>query len=240
MQASLVRGARGRPRRSAVARERLRARSLAALAALATAAVLLAGCSTSHPPPISAAELASAQTFPYYTLYWAGPSFAHHPVTAADGVEGYKPKTGDSIYYGDCASGNGVLGAGGCRLPLEVTTAVYALRSNVDLGPQRNVVIRGVPAAIFDEGRSIELYTGRLVIDLYSNDPARALAAAAQLRPLNAGGSSDAPLPPPVYCPILAGKRPISLYRLMQRLPGRPCQEAALSRAQREALKQGS
>lgn len=208
-------------------------------AALAALTLLLSGCGTSHPPPISSAELAAARTFPYYPLYWAGRSFASHPLTAIDGVEGYKPKVGDSVYYGDCVSGNGFLGSGGCTLPLKVTTAVYALHSNVALGPQRNAIVRGVPAAIFNEGRSIELYTGRLVIDVYANTPTNAIAGARLLRPLNLAGSSASPLPLPVYCPQLAGRRPASVFHVMQHLPGGACEAAKAALAQQEELKRG-
>jgi hypothetical protein len=199
-------------------------------------ALALAGCGTSEPPRISAAELASARTFPYYTVYWVGPTFAHHALTAADGVNSYKPNTGDSVYYGDCVSGNGTLDSGGCLLPLKVTTSIYALHSNVDLGPQRNTIIRGVPASIFNEGRSIELYSGRLMIDLYSNSSARALAAARMLQPLNAAGSGSSPLPLPVYCPELSGHRPRTVFEVMQHLPGEACEQAKAALAETEAL----
>ncbi|HEV7942660.1 MAG TPA: hypothetical protein VGP17_07650 [Solirubrobacteraceae bacterium] len=200
-------------------------------------AVVLAGCGDAQPRRIGAAELAGAQTFPYYTLYWVGPSFEQHPITAADGVEAYKPNTGDSVYYGDCLPGNGALGSKGCLLPLKVTTSIYALHTNVELGSQRNTIIRGVPAAIFEEGRAIELYTSRLVIDLYASTPARAHAAAQLLRPLNTAGSSTVPLPAPVYCPQLSGHRSAAVYRLMQSLPGGACENEKVALAQQEALK---
>jgi hypothetical protein len=212
-------------------------RTAALLALTALAAAAPAGCGTSRPGPISAAELAGARTFPYYTIYWAGPTFDGRPVTAADGMQAYKASTGDSIYYGDCVSGNGPLGSNGCLLPLKVRTTVYTLHSNVELGTQRNTIIRGVPASIFDEGHAIELYTGRLMIDVYSNTAARALAATNLLRPLNASGASSTPLPPPVYCPQLAGHRSAAVFAVMQRLPGRPCQSTKVALAQREALK---
>jgi hypothetical protein len=210
-------------------------RALLGAIAIVLAAVL-AGCGNAKPRRIGAAELAGAQTFPYYTLYWVGPSFEHHPVTAADGVEAYKPSTGDSVYYGDCLPGNGVLGSKGCLLPLKVTTSIYALHSNVELGSQRNTIIRGVPAAIFEAGRAIELYTGRLAIDLYASTSARAYAAAQLLRPLNTAGSSTGPLPLPVYCPQLSGHRAAAVFRLMQSLPGAACEKEKVALAQKEAL----
>ncbi len=80
----------------------------------------------------------------------------------------------------------GIFGGGSCLLPLQVTTVIYRLHSNAALGPQRNMVVRGVPATVYDEGRSIELYSGRVAIDVFSDTFAHALAAANELRPLNA------------------------------------------------------
>ena len=52
---------------------------------------------------------------------------------------------------------------------------IYRLHSNSTLGPQRNMLIRGVPATVYDEGRSIELYSGRVAIDIFSDTFAHAL-----------------------------------------------------------------
>src|SRR5438309_11048286 len=177
-----------------------------ALAALALAAgLLLSGCGTGHPRPIAAAELAEAQTFPFFKVYWVGPRFEGHDLAAADGLRGYIDRIGDSVYYGDCVQSKGIFGGGSCQLPLQVTTVVYRLHSNSPLGPQRNTVIRGVPATVYDEGRSIELYTGRLAIDVFSDTFAHALRATARLLPVNAPGTYAGSLPAPVYSPGLSG-----------------------------------
>jgi hypothetical protein len=211
-----------------------RARRGLALALLGLAA-FASGCGTVHPPALGAAALAEAQTFPYFKLYWAGPSFAGHPLAATDGLKSYSAGIGDSVYYGDCVSGKGLLGGGGsCLLPLQVTTVIYSLHSNAPLGPQRNMLIRGVPATIYNEERSIELYSGRVAIDVYSDTLAHALQATGQLQPLNAPGSPGN-LPPPVYCPGLSGPVSPKLATVMNALPGHPCQKAraALAASQR-------
>jgi len=195
------------------------------LAALC-AAVLAGGCATGQPRPVLGQELAEAQTFPYYRVYWVGPRFAGHPITAADGQKGYIATVGDSVYYGDCVHGKGVLGSGTCQLPLQVTTVIYRLHSNSSLGPQRNTVIRGVPAVVYDEGRSIELYSGRMAIDIFSDTFAHAIRAAGQLLPLNAPGSASGDLPPPVFCPGLSGPMGAQLKRVMKNLPRHACQQA--------------
>jgi hypothetical protein len=212
--------------------------------AAATAAIVLAatGCATTtHPAPIGAGELAEAQTFPYYRLYWAGPRFQGQPLVAADGRRSYNISLGDSVYYGDCARGHGVFGGGGsCQLPLQVTTVIYRLHSNAALGPQRNILVRGVPATVYDEGHSIELYSGRQAIDIFSDTYARARAAVLALRPVNAAGSASGPLPAPVYCPGLSGPQEPRLQHTMEHLPGHACQQAAAETAFADSLRLAS
>ncbi len=214
---------RHRPRRAS--RRPRRTATLCALALLA--ALALAGCGTGHPKPIEARELAEAQTFPYFRVYWVGPRFLGHPLSAADGQTGYISSVGDSVYYGDCVGGKGLFGGGSCVLPLQVTTVIYRLHSNTTLGRQRNIVVRGVPATIYDEGRSIELYSGRVAIDIFSDTYAHAIAAAQRLLPINAPGSAQGELPAPVYCPGLSGPQDASVRRVMQALPARACQRAS-------------
>jgi hypothetical protein len=212
------------PRRKAHTRPLLAAPLLLALAACA---LFAGGCATGQPGPLSAQALQEAETFPYYPIYWVGRYFGGYPITAADGKKGYEAAIGDSVYYGDCVRDKGILGGGSCQLPLQVTTVIYRLHSNANLGTQRNTVIRGVPAVIYDEGRSIELYSGRQAIDIFSDTFSHAMRAAQALRPLNAPGSAAGFLPPPVYCPGLSGPRSKRVRRTMSRLPEHACQHAA-------------
>jgi hypothetical protein len=207
--------------------------ALALVAALALAAV---GCGTGHPRPIAAAELAEAQTFPFFKVYWVGPRFEGHELAAADGLRGYIDRIGDSVYYGDCVQSKGIFGGGSCQLPLQVTTVIYRLHSNAPLGAQRNTVIRGVPATVYDEGRSIELYTGRLAIDVFSDTFAHALRATGLLLPVNAPGKLAGELPPPVYCPGLSGPLESHVTRVLAKLPARACQRAAAASAYEHQL----
>lgn len=201
--------------------------ALAALAAVASAA-LGAGCGTTgHPPSLAEASLVEAQTFPYFPIYWAGPRFEGSSLAAADGTKSYSTTIGDSVYYGDCINNKGLLGGGGsCRLPLQITTVIYRRHSNAPLGPQTNILVRGVPGVVYDEGRSIELYSGRTSIDIFSATPAGALRAARSVRTLNTPGSPSADLPPPVFCPGLWGAASLQLQSVLGHLPGKPCQKA--------------
>ncbi len=214
---------------TASARNHRRRRSLGAALALAAlcAAVAAGGCATEHPGPIGAQALAEAETFPYFRIYWVGPRFSGQPLAAADGQKGYVRSVGDSVYYGDCVHGKGIFGGGSCLLPLQVTTVIYGLHSNATLGPQRNILVRGVPATVYDEGRSIEIYSGRVAIDIFSDTFSHAITAANELLPLNAPGSAKGDLPPPVYCPGLSGPIDEQLQKVMNSLPGHACQKAA-------------
>ena len=204
---------------------------LALAAILLCAALLAGGCGTGHPKVIAAGELAEAKLFPYYRVYWVGPSFENHPLAAVDGLRSYINTVGDSVYYGDCVQSKGIFGGGSCLLPLQVTTVIYRLHSNATLGPQHNIVVRGVPATVYDEGRSIELYTGRVAVDIFSDTYAHALRAANELLPLNAPGSASGRLPAPVYCPGLSGPMDTHLQRIVQSLPAHICQRTAAAAA---------
>jgi hypothetical protein len=222
---------------------RRRAPARAPVAGLITCllAALAGGCgATGQPELIHASELAEAQTFPYYRIYWVGPRFKGAPLDAADGRKNYNSEIGDSVYYGSCVTGHGVFAGGSsCTLPLQVTTVIYRRHSNQPLGPQRNLLIRGVPATVYDEGRSLELYSGQLAIDIFSDSFSGALAAADALRPLNATGSARTRLPPPVYCPSLYGPQEPALEHVMRNLPVHPCQAAAAELAFAGALRAG-
>jgi hypothetical protein len=228
--------ARPRRRPRPPARPRRTPHALAALLA-ALAALLAGGCATQQPAPLGVRELAEAQTFPFYRVYWVGPRFGAWRVVAADGRYNYVSTAGDGVYYGNCVTGKSTaLGGSGCELPLQVTTLIYIRHANAPLGPQRNALLRGVPAVIFDGGHSVELYSGRVAIDVFSDDLSEALRAIGMLRPLNAPGSAAEPLPPPVYCPGLSGPRPAAVEAALRNLPGHACQQVAATLAIDKAL----
>ena len=84
------------PRVPAARRIAARARiapPLIALPLLAALALALAGCGTSHPGPIKRGDLAEAQTFPYFKVYWVGGRFARNPLAAVDGLTSSASRT---------------------------------------------------------------------------------------------------------------------------------------------------
>ncbi len=186
---------------------RATARRLARACALVVALGLLAGCTTHAPPPIAPAELELAREFPFFTTYWAGPDFQGIRLTAADSPADYDATVGMRVYYGTCAKPSSLLSTSGCKLPLEIATVLYHPHTNEGLGVRREKVIRGVPAEVFAGGSSIELYTGRLAIDVYAADPRLARAAAAALLPLNRPEAGPRNLPLPRFIGVEPGTK---------------------------------
>ena len=160
----------------------------------------LSGCHTHPARPIDPRALAGTRHFQLYTVYWAGRKFEGFQLTAADRPADYEPALGMRVYYGDCIHHQGIT-SGGCTLPLEVNTVLYRPHSNDGLGDQRAATIRGVPAVVYEHGKSIELYTGCLTIDVFADNPGRALRAAKAVRPLNPSPAAGPELPPPLYPP---------------------------------------
>jgi hypothetical protein len=214
-------------------------RALALVLAGALAATVLAACGTSQPKPVADVELAAAQTFPYFPVYWVGRVFEGRPLAAVDGLDGYISNVGDGVYYGNCVQKKTIFESGSCQLLLQITTVIYQRHSNQPLGPQRNILIRGVPAVVYDEGRSVEVYSGHVAIDIFSNSLRHALDAAEALRPVNAPGSPSEDLPPPAYCPGLYGPQEVALARVTEGLRGHVCQEAAKQHEYLESVKAG-
>ena len=175
------------------------------MAAALAATVALGGCTTHPAPPISASYLAAARAFNKFTVYWAGRSVDGVPLTAADNLYNFvNSSVGFAMYYGDCES-RGAFRTAGCTLPLKITTSIYVPHSNVPLGPQQNVRLRGVPAVIFGGGDDIEIYTDRQSIDIVADSPQRALAAVDALEPFNRTPTADFPaFPQPYFQPGLS------------------------------------
>jgi len=166
------------------------------------AVLALGACARRTPPPLDPAALRATREFTDIPIYWVGPRFEGIALTAADRPEDYLPALGMRLYYGDCVRRGSLLGGGGCLLPLEVNSVTSTPHINHTLGPQHRITIRGVPAIVFDDGRSIEVYTGGSAVDVYADSPQRALRAVAALRRLNVAHPSRAPdLPPPIHAP---------------------------------------
>jgi hypothetical protein len=176
-------------------------RTILRAAGLLAAAGVLAGCTTHPAPPISDADLQRARDFHLFTFYWAGRSIAGLPLTAADSTRDYDPTVGMRAYYGNCVKPSSILSSKGCELPLEIATIVYKPHTDIGFGARHQIVVRGVPAEVYNSGASMEIYTGNLAIDIYAQSPAVAAAAADALEPLNRPAPLGHDLAPPRYVP---------------------------------------
>ncbi len=185
-----------------------RSRRGLAIPAVAASVVALAGCATHTAPPISASDLREARQFKEYTVYWAGPEVDGEPLTAADNLFDFVSSTiGFAMYYGNC-EGRGTFHTAGCTLPLKITTVRYVAHSDASFGPLRWVTLprlNNVPAVIYHGGDDMEIYTDHQAIDIVSDSPGRALAAANALRPFNRTPTASFPaFPTPFFTPGVA------------------------------------
>ena len=151
---------------------------------------------------------ADAQAFSAFPLYWLGSSFDRLPLTAItrrnDAAIAEQDVRADYVgfVYGDCVATDET----GCPPPLEVQVwpacqralADYALTPAGDPVPHRMTRVRGVPAASFERGLRLELYTGDVTVVIFGLAKHSVLRAAAALHAANGLASDRATLPQPV------------------------------------------
>lgn len=136
------------------------------------------------------------QSFP---LYNAGERVDGLPLAAVlrrDGTADFV-----SFIYGDCVAGDDA----GCAPPAEIQVWP-ACRRNLGLyeGVQpggasaERIMMRGVPALLFDDGTRLELETGRSTAVVFAGTRARALRIAAALRAVDGTVLPGRPLPQPM------------------------------------------
>jgi hypothetical protein len=175
-----------------------------ATASVLAALAALAGCEFAGADDARvSADPVRDQTGP--PLYWVGESFDGLPLTHAE-----TPGPGRGVVaYGTCEPPGGT--DGGCAVPLQIQhfpfTSVPWPQAR---GCSRLRPARGVPTVRHD---GFVLFTGQMVVKIYSRSPAEDRRVAELLRPANRPGRAGAPLPapPPEYLPIIAeacGARP--------------------------------
>ena len=160
------------------------------LLALALAcSVALAACgNTLQDQPIPHSELEQLIVNPF-PIYWLGGSFHGLNLTETSQDSG----GAFVVQYGDCLEG----GQGTCVSPLRVVTSADNSFLPGGGASARHVVIRGVPATIAEQGRTIVLATGPVVLGIYADTASLALAAARAAVTINEPGAPGAPLPAP-------------------------------------------
>lgn len=154
------------------------------------AALALAGCGAQlAPAPTTDHDLALLRhaAFP---VYWLSRSFQGNQVTGA----GRDPGGAANVAYGVCASG----GQSTCVHPVLVVTAPDNSFVPGAVRHGRAVTVRGRRAIVGEGGRTIEIPTGPVVVDVLATTPRLARAAARALRPLQADSTrAGGALPPP-------------------------------------------
>jgi hypothetical protein len=116
-----------------------------------------------------------------YTVYWVGKAF--DGLTLSGRIRRLEPPDpgetfGADFYsylYGSCTS-DSIDGA--CPLPLEIQSwaackrnlSVYTEAPDGRPVPHENLKIRGVPAALFEEGTRLEIYTGTTTVVIFGSD----------------------------------------------------------------------
>jgi hypothetical protein len=94
--------------------------------------------------------------------------------------------------YGDCTPTSDA----GCPAPLEIQVwpacernlSTYTLTPLGDPLPHEDASVRGVPAAFFEDGQRLEVYTGSVSVVLFGQGNAQLLRAADALQAVNPQG----------------------------------------------------
>lgn len=166
---------------------------------LATAALALAGLgeaeSPKQAPPKSTFSLSQARTVSDHPLYYAGESVDGLPLVAVLRDRGVV-----SFVYGDCLATADT----GCAPPAEVqvwpactrSLALYDTSVPGTPVPDR-ATVRGVPAAFLDDGRRLEIHTGRSLVVVFAGSQERVRRIASVLQGVNVAVPAEAPLPAP-------------------------------------------
>jgi hypothetical protein len=155
---------------------------------LCLCAITVAACgSTLEEQPVAPSNLESFIAVREYPVYWLGNSFAGMSVseTSRDSGGAY------TVQYGNCVSGGQFL----CTSPLAIVTSpensfIAHGSSGVRIGR-----IRGISSFTSEDGRTIEIPTGAVVVSVRADNAALAHAAARAIVPINAVGLPGTPLP---------------------------------------------
>jgi hypothetical protein len=165
------------------------------MAALVSAVALAACGSTSEgvAPLVGDLTLVQARAFDEFPLLYAGERVGELPLVAIvrrDDTADYV-----SFIYGDCRPASP---DGGCAPPVEVQVWPAGRRSLVSYdglrggSPPELTRVRGSPAAFFDAGTRLELYTAEVTVVVFARTQAQVERIADALRCVG----SDAPAPP--------------------------------------------
>ena len=153
-----------------------------------------------------------ARAFTDFALYSLGDSFEGLPLVAITRrldppiSEFDVPLTHRANFvnhiYGDCEA----VSDSGCAPPLQIqvwpacerTLSSYSLTPAGDPFPHERTTVRGVPAAFFEDGGRLELYSSDVTIVIFGLGKEHVRRAAEALQPVNTAASAARNLPSPV------------------------------------------
>jgi hypothetical protein len=122
-----------------------------------------------------------------YPVYWLGGSFEGMAITEA----ARDPSGAFSVQYGSCVEG----GQSTCVPRLRVVTSPDNTFLPAGTGPRRTARLRGATAILAQGGKTIEIPTAGVVVDIYAQNARLASAAAQTVVPINGVGVPQERLP---------------------------------------------
>lgn len=163
-------------------------RRVIALLGSGACALAVSACgSTLENQPIAPSSLESFIAVRGYPVYWLGNSFAHLSVSEVQRDRG----GAYAVQYGDCAKG----GQATCLAPLAIVTSPENSFVAHGANGVRTGHLRNVGALTSEEGKTIEIPTGAVVVSIRADSAPLARAAAAAIAPINEIGVPGSPLP---------------------------------------------
>jgi hypothetical protein len=193
-------------------------RALIVAAVLALCALALSACgNTIQDQPIARSALEPMVLNSHYPVYWLGGAFHNLAITEA----AHDPGGAYTLHYGDCTEG----GQYTCVTPLTIVTSPDNSFIPGGASPRRTVALRGLHATLAQQGATIEIPTGPVVVSIYANSPALARAAALMMVPINLAGIPGEPLPAALpntgfSSEPLASQKPLEVH--IPGVPGTP------------------
>jgi len=194
-------------------RHSLAAPSVTATALACLAALTLTACAdTIQDQPISRSALEPLVLQHAYPVYWLGGEFNRLAITEA----AHDPSGAYTIHYGDCTQG----GQYTCVSPVSIVTSPD--NSFVPGGAEDRpaVRLRGVPAKLTQQGATIVIPTGGVVVSIFATNARQARAAAQTMVPINRPGVPEQMLPPPAPDTGFASAPLASQVPRVIRIPG--------------------
>jgi hypothetical protein len=179
------------------------------------AALALSACGdTLQDQPIARGALEPLVLNNHYPVYWLGGAF--HDMAITEAV--HDPGGAYTLHYGDCTEG----GQYTCVTPLTIVTSPDNGFIPGGTSARRTVALRGLHATLAQQGATIAIPTGPVIVSIYANSAALARAAALTMVPINLAGIPGEPLPAALPNTGFASEPLASQKPLEVHIPGAP------------------